>query len=141
MSDFDGFVPWVVKEFYANLNDELLDQNSFMFHKVYVRGHWYRFSPTEIAKALNLVPIEIDDSIEFAKDQVLSELVGQAMVWEPSTSLQVTDLTHYYGALLKFIMFNWMPTTHSSTITQDMAFLLFKIGTGVTFDLAAAIFD
>ncbi|XP_062104220.1 uncharacterized protein LOC133815388 [Humulus lupulus] len=41
------------------------------------------FSPTKIAKALNLVPIKIDDYIEFAKDQVLSELVGQSMVWEP----------------------------------------------------------
>ncbi|XP_062104374.1 uncharacterized protein LOC133815569 [Humulus lupulus] len=117
------------------------DQSSFMFHKVYVRGHWYNFSPSEIAKALNLVPVEIDDSIEFAKDQVLSELVGQAMVWEPSTSLRVTDLTHFYGALFKFAMFNWMPTTHSSTITQDMAFLLFKIGTGVAIDLGAVIFD
>ncbi|XP_062075505.1 uncharacterized protein LOC133779572 [Humulus lupulus] len=43
--------------------------------KVYVRGLLYKFSPSEIAKALNLVPVEIDDSIEFAKDQVLSELV------------------------------------------------------------------
>ncbi|XP_062100916.1 uncharacterized protein LOC133806845 [Humulus lupulus] len=40
----------------------------------YVRGHWYKFSPIEIAKALNLDPVEIDDSIEFTKDQVLSEL-------------------------------------------------------------------
>ncbi|XP_062112635.1 uncharacterized protein LOC133823802 [Humulus lupulus] len=105
---------------------------------VYVRGHWYKFGPSEIAKALNLVPVEIDDSIEFANDQVVSELVGQVMVWEPSTSLRVMDLTHYYGALFKFAMFNWLPTTHSSTITQDMAFLLFKIGTGVAIDLAAS---
>ncbi|XP_062118846.1 endochitinase A1-like [Humulus lupulus] len=117
------------------------DQSSFMFHKVYVRGNWYNFSTSEISKALNLVPVEIDDSIEFAKDQVLSELVGQAMVWEPSTSLRVTDLTHFYGAIFKFAMFNWMPTTHSSTITQDMAFLLFKIGTRVAIDLGAVIFD
>ncbi|XP_062074907.1 uncharacterized protein LOC133778911 [Humulus lupulus] len=109
--------------------------------KVYVRGHWYNFSLSDIAKALNLILVEIDDSFEFAKDQVLSELVGQAMVWEPSTSLRVTDLTHYYGALFKFAMFNWMPTTHSSTITQDMGFLLFKIGTGVAIDLGAVIFD
>ncbi|XP_062118753.1 uncharacterized protein LOC133832425 [Humulus lupulus] len=136
LSGFDGFVPQVVKEFYANLNDELLHQTSFMFHKVYVRGH----CPTEIAKALNLVLVEIDVSIEFAKDQVLSELVGQAMVWEPSASLHVSNLTHYYGALFKFAMFNWMPTTHSSTITQDMTFILLKIRTGVTVDLVAAIF-
>ncbi|XP_062112983.1 uncharacterized protein LOC133824128 [Humulus lupulus] len=133
------FAPHLV--FGVLLTLEERDQSSFMFHKVYVRGHWYNFSPSEIAKALNLVPVEIDDSLEFAKDQVLSELVGQAMVWEPSTSLRVTDLTHFYGALFKFAMFNWMPTTHSSTITHDMAFLLFKIGTGVAIDLGAVIFD
>ncbi|XP_062080144.1 flocculation protein FLO11-like [Humulus lupulus] len=73
----------VVNEFYANLNDELLDQSSFMFHKVYVRGHWYNFSPSEITKALNLVPVEIDDSIEFAKDQVLSELKSHETLTTP----------------------------------------------------------
>ncbi|XP_062080652.1 uncharacterized protein LOC133785435 [Humulus lupulus] len=105
---------------------------TFCVLMVYVSGHWYKFSPAEI---------EIDDSIEFAKDQVLSELVGQSMVWEPSASLRVSDLTHYYCALFKFSMFNWLPTTHFSNITQDMAFLLFKIGIGITVDLPFAIFD
>ncbi|XP_062103720.1 uncharacterized protein LOC133814823 [Humulus lupulus] len=141
LSGFEGYVPRVVKEFYANLNDELFDHNSFMFHMVYVRGHWYKFSFVEILKVLNLVPDKIDDSIEFAKDQVFSELVGQAMVWESSASLRVSDLTHYYGTLFKFSMFNWIPTTHSSTITQDITFLLFKIGNGVTVGLASAIYD
>ncbi|XP_062089731.1 uncharacterized protein LOC133796274 [Humulus lupulus] len=146
-SDPKGTTPLAFPELSSKLDKQkgaparTSDQSSFMFHKVYVRGHWYNFSPSEITKALNLVPVEIDDSIEFAKDQVLSELVGQAMVWEPSTSLRVTNLTHFYGALFKFAMFNWMSTTHSSTITQDMAFLLFKIGTGVAIDLGAVIFD
>ena len=34
---FTGYVDRVVKEFYDNVTDECLDENSFMFEKVYVR--------------------------------------------------------------------------------------------------------
>ena len=54
LTGLDGFVPRVVQEFYANLNDDLFDSKSFMFGQVYVRGHWYLFSAVEIAKVLNL---------------------------------------------------------------------------------------
>ena len=39
LTGLDGFVPRVVQEFYANLNDDLFDSKSSMFGQVYVRGH------------------------------------------------------------------------------------------------------
>ncbi|XP_062113174.1 uncharacterized protein LOC133824309 [Humulus lupulus] len=141
LTGLDGFVPRVVQEFYANLNDDLFDRKSFMFGQVYVRGNWYLFNAVEITKVLNL-PLSVDNVVvEFNKDKVLSELVGQNMVWEPHSVLKVTDLTHYYAVLHKFATSNWIPTTHTSTITFDTAFFLYKVGTGLHVDLASLIFD
>ncbi|XP_062081386.1 uncharacterized protein LOC133786199 [Humulus lupulus] len=141
LSGLDGFDPRVVQEFYANLNDDLFDSKSFMFGQVYVRGHWYLFSAAEISKVLNFPPSVDNFAVEFNKDTVLSELVGQNMVWEPHSVLKVTDLTHYYAVLHKFATNNWIPTTHTSTITFDTTFFLYKVGTGLQVDLATLIFD
>ncbi|KAM6575175.1 hypothetical protein CsatA_023502 [Cannabis sativa] len=51
---FDGYVDRIVKEFYANISDEFLDEDSFMFCKVFIRGHWYSFTVKDVAEALNL---------------------------------------------------------------------------------------
>ncbi|XP_062103657.1 uncharacterized protein LOC133814752 [Humulus lupulus] len=123
LTGFNGFVPRVIQEFYANLNDDLFDSKSFMFGQV-----------------LNIPSAVINDVVEFNKDKVLSELVGQNMVWEQHSVLKVTDLTHYYAMLHKFSITNWIPTTHTSTITFDPAFFLFKVRTGLQVDLATLIF-
>ncbi|XP_062100225.1 uncharacterized protein LOC133806108 [Humulus lupulus] len=136
----DGFVPRVVQEFYANLNDDLFDRKSFMFGQVYVRGNWYLFRTAEIAKVLNLPPFVDNVAMDFNKDRVLSELAGQNMVWEPHSVLKVTDLTHYYVVPHKFATNNWIPTTHTSTITFDTTFFLYRVGTGLQVDLASLIF-
>ncbi|XP_062103435.1 uncharacterized protein LOC133814503 [Humulus lupulus] len=141
LTGLDGFVPRVVQEFYANLNDDLFDRKYFMFGQVYVRENRYLFNAAEIAKVLNL-PLSVDNvAVEFNKDKVLLELVGQNMVWEPHSVLKVTDLTYYYAVLHKFATSNWIPTTHTSTITFDTAFFLNKVGTGLQVDLASLIFD
>ncbi|XP_062085535.1 uncharacterized protein LOC133791632 [Humulus lupulus] len=141
LTRLDGFVPRVVQEFYANFNDDLFDSKSFMFGQVYVRGHWYLFSAAEFAKVLDM-PHSVDNiAVEFNKDTVLSELVGQNMVWKPHSVLKVTDLTHYYVVLHKFSTNNWIPTTHTSTITFDTTFFLYKVRTGLQVDLATLIFD
>ncbi|XP_062102842.1 uncharacterized protein LOC133813148 [Humulus lupulus] len=95
----------------------------------------------KITKVLNLPPSVDNVVVEFNKDKVLSELGGQNMVWEPHSVLKVTDLTHYYAVLHKFATSNWIPTTHTSTITFDTAFFLYKVGTGLGVDLASLIFD
>ncbi|XP_062073649.1 uncharacterized protein LOC133777904 [Humulus lupulus] len=113
---------------------------SFMFGQVYVRGHWYLFSAAEIAKVLNLPPTIDNVVVEFNKGTVLFELVGQNIVWEPHSVLKLTDLTHYYAVLHKIATNNWIPTTHTSTITFDTTFFLYKVETGLQVDLATLIF-
>ncbi|XP_062080786.1 uncharacterized protein LOC133785580 [Humulus lupulus] len=110
---------------------------------VYVRGHWFSFSPQDIAKALHLpLDVEDDDDLDsLDKDEVITELVGQKMVWPPNTVISVTNLTYTYAVLHKFATMNWKPTSHTATISFDMASFLYKVGTRIGVDLAMFIYD
>ncbi|XP_062093648.1 uncharacterized protein LOC133799665 [Humulus lupulus] len=95
----------------------------------------------DFAIALNLPIGVIPDTLEFDKDLVLSELVGQKVSWNPSTSLSITDLTHTYAMLMRFALSNWMPSSNPVVVSQELAFFLFKIGSGAQIDLPSLIMD
>ncbi|XP_062117251.1 uncharacterized protein LOC133831093 [Humulus lupulus] len=140
---FTGFVDRIVKEFYANLTNEIIDPKSPLYCKVYVRGHWFSFSPQDIAQALHL-PLDVEDDDDLAsldKDEVITELVGQKMVWPSNIVISVTNLTYTYAVLHKFATTNWKPAYHPATISFDMASFLYKVGTGIGIDLAMFIYD
>uniref|UniRef100_A0A803P943 Uncharacterized protein n=1 Tax=Cannabis sativa TaxID=3483 RepID=A0A803P943_CANSA len=92
----------IVKAFYANLNNEIVDSNSTMFCKVFVRGHWFSFSPQDVAKTLHLPSLAILDEEEsepLDKDEVLSEIVGQKMV---GTGHDINLSTVIYDQIISF---------------------------------------
>ncbi|XP_062118905.1 uncharacterized protein LOC133832602 [Humulus lupulus] len=135
---FTGFVDRIVKEFYYNITDEIIDPKSPLYCKVYVRGHWFSFSPQDIAQALHLpLDVENDDDLDsLDKDEVITELVGQKMVWPPNTVISITNLTYTYAVLHKFATTNWKPTSHTATISFDMASFLYKVVTRIGIYLA-----
>ncbi|XP_062113211.1 uncharacterized protein LOC133824345 [Humulus lupulus] len=140
---FSGFVDRIVKEFYANLTNEIIEPSSPLYNKVFVRSHWFSFSPQDIALALHL-PLAVEDDVDGAsldKDMVITELVGQKMVWPSNTVISVSNLTYTYAVLLKFATTNWKPTSHTATISFDMASFLYKVGTGLSINLASVIHD
>ncbi|XP_062119280.1 uncharacterized protein LOC133833033 [Humulus lupulus] len=140
---FSGFVDRIVIEFYANLTNEIIEPSSPLFNKVFVRGHWFSFSPQDIALALHL-PLTVEDDVDGAsldKDMVITELVGQKMVWPSNTVISVSNLTYTYAVLHKFATTNWKPTSHTATISFDMASFLYKVGTGLGINLASVIHD
>ncbi|XP_062074927.1 uncharacterized protein LOC133778932 [Humulus lupulus] len=140
---FTGFVDRIVKEFYANLTNEIIEPKSSLYNKVFVRGHWFSFSPQDIALALHL-PLDVEDDDDVAsldKDTVTTELVGQKMVWPSNTVISVSNLTYTYVVLHKFATTNWKPTSHTATISFDMASFLYKVGTGLGINLALVIHD
>uniref|UniRef100_A0A803PZN1 Reverse transcriptase Ty1/copia-type domain-containing protein n=1 Tax=Cannabis sativa TaxID=3483 RepID=A0A803PZN1_CANSA len=98
-----------VKEFYANLNNEVVHSNSTIFCKVFVRDHWFSFSPQDVAKALHLPSLAIPDE-------------------EESEPLDKDEF-----ATLK-------PTSHTATISFDMASFLYKVRTRHDIDLATVIY-
>ncbi|XP_062106355.1 uncharacterized protein LOC133817768 [Humulus lupulus] len=140
---FTGFVDRIVKEFYANLTNEIIEPKSSLYNKVFVRGHWFSFFPQDIALALHL-PLDVehdDDVASLDKDTVITELVGQKMVWPSNTVISVSNLTYTYAVLHKFATTNWKPTSHTATISFDMASFLYKVGTGLGINLALVIHD
>ncbi|XP_062104339.1 uncharacterized protein LOC133815523 [Humulus lupulus] len=125
---FIGFVDRIVKEFYANLTNEIIEPKSPLYCKVFVRGHWFSFSPQDIAHALHL-PLDVKDDDDLAtldKDTIITELVGQKMVWPSNTVISISNLTYTYVVLHKFATMNWKPTSHTTTISFDMASFLYK---------------
>ncbi|XP_062113497.1 uncharacterized protein LOC133824584 [Humulus lupulus] len=140
---FTGFVDRIVKEFYAYLTNEIIEPKSPLYCKVFVRGHWFSFSPQDIAHALHL-PLDVEDDDDLAtldKDMVITELVGQKMVWPSNTVISVSNLTYTYVVLHKFATTNWKPTSYTATISFDMASFLYKVGTGIGINLAIVIHD
>ncbi|XP_062119015.1 uncharacterized protein LOC133832723 [Humulus lupulus] len=140
---FTGFVDRIVKEFYANLTNEIIEPKSSMYNKVFVRGHWFSFSPQDIALALHL-PLDVEDDDDVAsldKGTIITELVGKKMVWPSNTVISVSNLTYTYAVLHKFATTNWKPTSHTATISFDMASFLYKVGTGLGINLALVIHD
>ncbi|XP_062089516.1 uncharacterized protein LOC133796052 [Humulus lupulus] len=140
---FTGFVDRIVKEFYANLTNEIIEPKSPLYCKVFFRGHWFSFSPQDIAHALHL-PLDVEDDDDLAtldKDTVITELVGKIMVWPSNTVIPVSNLTYTYAVLHKFATMNWKPTSHTVTISFDMALFLYKAGTGIGINLAMVIHD
>ncbi|KAM6569348.1 hypothetical protein CsatB_017333 [Cannabis sativa] len=97
---FDGYVDRIVKEFYANITDEFLDEDSFMFGKVFVRGHWYSFTVKDVAEALNL-PMRIEPTdVEFDRQKVFGYLTGDNEV-ELSDTMHMSQLTYQHAALMR----------------------------------------
>ncbi|XP_062119129.1 uncharacterized protein LOC133832863 [Humulus lupulus] len=140
---FTGFVDRIVKEFYANLTNEIFERTSPVYNKVFVRGHWFSFSPQDIALAFHL-PLDVEDDVDGAsldKDMVITELVGQKMVWPSNTVISVSNLTYTYDVLHKFATTNWKPTSHTATISFDMASFLYKVETGLGINFALVIHD
>ena len=50
-------------------------------------------------------------------------------------------LTSKYAILHKVAVANWMPRLHITTVSKDLAVLLYAIGTNVPFDIANVIFQ
>lgn len=141
LQGFIGTVDHVVKQFYANITDEIFYPKSDLYKKVYLQGHCFSFSVKEIATALGLpVGIHTED-VEIDKDVAFLEVVSQKITWAPSKTVTIGDLTYMYGAFMRFALSNWTPSSNPAVVTQKLACFLFKIDTGVPIDLASVVFD
>ena len=107
-------VPRIIREFYANLSEDVDSEGKLEFQKVFVRGHAYEFDNFE--KDCDM-------------DVTASELLSMNGKWPGKKTLKVSDLTLKYVGLHKVVMTNWWPTSHYPTILEDFACFLFDIGT------------
>ncbi|KAM6567838.1 hypothetical protein CsatA_026966 [Cannabis sativa] len=137
---FDGYVDRIVKEFYANITDEFLDEDSFMFGKVFVRGHWYSSTVKDVAEALNL-PMGIEPTdVEFDRQKVFGYLSGDNEI-ELSDTMHMSQLTYQHAALMRFALSNWFPCSNPVNVSNELAFFLYKVSIGAKIDLADMIWE
>ncbi|KAM6598506.1 hypothetical protein CsatA_018115 [Cannabis sativa] len=137
---FDGYVDRIVKEFYANITDEFLDEDSFLFGKVFVRGHWYSFTVKDVVEALNL-PMGIEPTdVEFDRQKVFGYLSGDNEI-ELSDTMHMSQLTYQHAALMRFALSNWFPCSNPVNVSNELAFFLYKVSIGAKIDLADMIWE
>ena len=74
--------------------------------------------------------------------KIAVELTSSALThWPTENAISSAVLTSKYSILYKIAIANWLPRLHVSTVSKDLALLLFTIGTGEEFDLAKVIFQ
>ncbi|XP_050909074.1 uncharacterized protein LOC127122839 [Lathyrus oleraceus] len=106
----------LVKEFVVTIPDRCDDVKSADYRKVYVRGNVMTFSPIVINKFLGRTE-EPQAEIEVTDDQVCKEI------------------TTKIGTV------NWVPTNHTSTISNGLGKFIYAIGTRRAFDFGKYIFE
>ena len=117
-----------------------------MHELVFVRGDKYDFCPVLISSILCTKVVrssrtkELDLSLDM--NMVTKELTGnQMLVWLELNILASAVLTTKYAILHKIDVANWMPRLHITTISKDLAVLLYAISTIVPFDMVNVVFQ
>uniref|UniRef100_A0A803Q8S6 Putative plant transposon protein domain-containing protein n=1 Tax=Cannabis sativa TaxID=3483 RepID=A0A803Q8S6_CANSA len=136
-----GYIYVRVREFYANLTNELLDKKPVFFSKVNVRGQWFSFIEDDIAKFLKLPKGVKSDEVSMDCDCILTKITGEQVEWSTSQSVCITHLTYGHASLMQFALSNLLPNSSKTIVYQDLAYLLFRITTGTTINLASFLME
>lgn len=130
----------IVQEFYCNLFDSCVTENDLSFHKIFVRGKFYDFSPSVINTFLGtssnplIPPIDEDVIWHDLTNRLMDSQHGKVKV--PSSVLKSS-----YALLIRIAACHWLPTTHTNIIPLCMATLLYRVKNHVPFDLGKVVFD
>ena len=74
--------------------------------------------------------------------KVAVELTSSSLThWPTENAIPSVVLMSKYSILHKIAITNWLPRLHISTVSKDLAILLFAISIGEEFDLAKVIFQ
>ncbi|XP_024025805.1 uncharacterized protein LOC112092857 [Morus notabilis] len=134
------FVKNVVLEFYANLVKEINNPAIDMFHKVFVRGHFFDFSPAVINEFLESHHPVVDFEADY--DVIIAEITANVRCkWPPAKSFPALVLSLKYSVLHKIALKNWMPSMHATGVKKPLAKLLYLIGTATSFDFGQFVFN
>ncbi|XP_030505343.2 uncharacterized protein LOC115720330 [Cannabis sativa] len=134
----------LVREFYANLDESILNRKSQFLYLAYIRGNRFRFAPSTISCVLKIKTIThptFNDEYKPEFKDVGAEITGNPnFVWN-GKELPVTVLSEFYRVLHKIAMSNWWANSHISMINYNTARFLYALGTGVSIDLPTIMYD
>ncbi|XP_019156900.1 PREDICTED: uncharacterized protein LOC109153488 [Ipomoea nil] len=130
---------WLTLEFYTNLSSDFALASSPHYHRVFVRGKWYDFSPAVINRYFNRSTLEED--LEPGLDVLASTLIHAAVTTWPTTNLPSTSVTKVYFVLFCLSSNNWLPNVTLHCVSKRMAVLLYKVRNKIDFDLVTLIYN
>ncbi|VFQ98325.1 unnamed protein product [Cuscuta campestris] len=135
-----SFVKRVIQEFYINLSESCVDVDDPSYHKVFVRGRLYDFSPSVINNFLGTTSNPAITLI--AEETVWNDLTNGLRDYQHGkTKVPSSVLKSSYALLLRIAAFHWLPTTHTNTVPLCMATLLYIIKNHAPLDLERTVFD
>ncbi|XP_019168372.1 PREDICTED: uncharacterized protein LOC109164071 [Ipomoea nil] len=129
-------------EFYCNFNKEIDNLTGPPPMQIFIRGKWYVFGPDIINEYYGLTAVHEEAITDW--DSVAKTLTGRQTDTWPSGDkdyLPSSQLTSKYVILHRLALHNWLPSAHFHTVGKQFAGLLFRIGTKMTFDLGAWIYN
>ncbi|XP_019151371.1 PREDICTED: uncharacterized protein LOC109148048 [Ipomoea nil] len=129
-------------EFYCNLNEEIDILTGPRPMQIFIRGKWYIFCPDMITEYYGLKSVHEEAITDW--DLVAKTLTGGQTddAWPTAEKdyLPSSQLTSKYVILHRLALHNWLPSAHFHTVGNQLAGLLFHIGTKMAIDLGGWIY-
>ena len=106
------------------------DIKNLLHHQVFLRNNMFEFSPMMISSILNtkIVKRKRVKKLDLGLDMnvVIVELTGNSfLVWCNLNALSSAVLTTKYSILYKITISNWLPKLHLTSISKNLAVLLY----------------
>nr|GMC74048.1 uncharacterized protein LOC109191099 [Ipomoea batatas] len=133
------YSPWLIPEFYTNLQEDADDPNSAHFHEIFIRNKWYSISPASINKYLQRS--SNDFAVTMSSNSLAGFLTHNQIVEWPSTGLRSQNLTAVYSVLLRLAATNWLPSVNANIVYEKMGVLLYKVRNKLDVDLGSINFS
>ncbi|GAA0171687.1 hypothetical protein LIER_41202 [Lithospermum erythrorhizon] len=132
--------PKLVREFICNLPRDVDDAESDNYHKVTLRNLVFNFSPDLINQAYGRTNVDDTGDNLLLSDIVSTLTAGSVTTWPPRTQLASSKLSVKYAVLHKVAVTCLIPTTHTTSIGEALAKVLYVLGSGDNLNVGQVIF-
>ncbi|KAF2597275.1 hypothetical protein F2Q68_00011467 [Brassica cretica] len=130
-----GYIPEIMKEFYASLPGEMTRGSKVI---VTVRGQKYEFSPAMIDQYFNVSPLEGEElEVEATMDEVNCDELADFLTegTREMKNLTTSFLSPCKAVLLVLVAYNWVPSSNKNAVSIDRAKLIYKMFHGIRVDV------
>uniref|UniRef100_A0A803QN42 Putative plant transposon protein domain-containing protein n=1 Tax=Cannabis sativa TaxID=3483 RepID=A0A803QN42_CANSA len=134
----------LVSEFYANLDENIVNENSEYKYQAYIQGTWFRCAPSTISLVLEiprLAKLTFTNNYKPSFKEIRAKITSQPDFVLNGKELPVNVLSEFYRVLHKIALSNWWASSHVSTVNYNTGRrFLFALGTGVSIDLPSLMY-
>ncbi|KAF2556292.1 hypothetical protein F2Q68_00015156 [Brassica cretica] len=136
-----GYIPEIVKEFYAALPSEMTRGPEVI---AIVRGQKYEFSLAMTDQYFDISPLEGEEvEVEATMDEVNSDELADFLTegTREMKNLTTSSLSPCKAALLVLAAYNWVPSYNKNAVSIERAKLIYKMFHGVRVDIGVMIYN